>query len=397
MKRLAERGNKISASKTLALAAKAKRMKSEGKDVISLTVGEPDFPTPQNIKDAAFKAINENFTHYTAASGIDELKQAVVDKYKNEFGVEYTKDNIVISNGAKQSLSNAILAICEEGDEVLIPTPSWVSYPELVKLADATPVTFFVGDDKEFKIDAQLLREQITEKTKMLLLCSPSNPCGTVYSVEELREIANVIKESGIYVIFDEIYEKLVYDGFIHHSMTEFEDIKDQVISINGVSKAYAMTGWRIGYSVASKEISSIAKKIQSHQTSGPNSIAQKAALQALTGDDSEVEKMRLKFDERRKAGYERICKIADINVVKPQGAFYFYVDFSAYFGKKFGEKIISNCDELANYFLEDLLVASVPGSAFGSEAHIRFSYACSKEDFLKAMDRVEEGLAKLI
>jgi len=397
MKPLAARGTSIADSPTLAIDALAKKMIKEGVDVVNLTVGEPDFPTPDNIKEAAFKAINTNFTKYTAPGGIDDLREAVVNKYKTEFGVEYTADCVVISSGAKHALTNTIMAVCEKGDEVIIPTPSWVSYPELVKLAEAEPVMVYAGLDKGFKTDAEMIEKAITPKTKMLMICSPSNPTGAVYTREELTAIVAVVKKYDLYLIYDEIYEKLIYDGMKHVSMCEFPEIKDQLILINGVSKSYAMTGWRIGYSVSNKAIAGVIRKLQSQMTSSCNSIAQKAAVEAISGDQAEVEKMRLTFDKRRQAGYARILQMPNVKLAKPNGAFYLYADFSAYYGKKYGDKVIKSSNDLSEYFLKELHVASVAGSAFGSDEHIRFSYACSEENFLRGMDRIEKGLAKLV
>jgi len=397
MKKLADRATSITASITLAFAAKAGELKSKGYDVISLTVGEPDFATPKNVKDAAFDAINNDFTHYTPAAGTNELKAAVVEKYKREFEAEYTNDCVVVSNGAKHSLTNAIFAICQKGDEVVVPTPSWVSYPEIIKLTGAEPVLVDCPQESGFKITPEQLRAAVTEKTKMLIICSPSNPCGTVYSKEDLMALVPVIKETGIYVIFDEIYEKLVYDGFKHTSMTSFDDVKDQIISINGVSKAYAMTGWRIGYSVSNPVIAKACKNIQSHMTSAPNSVAQKAALEALSSRTvDKVEEMRATFEKRRNVGFEKLNTLPNVKTLKPQGAFYFYSDFSYYFGKEFNGKVIETNDDIAEFFINELYVVTVPGSAFGSKEHIRFSYACNEETFAEAVRRIGEGLKKL-
>lgn len=396
MKSLALRGTSIADSRTLAINAMAKKMKKEGLDVVNLTVGEPDFPTPDNIKEAAFKAINANFTKYTAPDGIEDLKMAVVNKYKADFGVEYTPECVVISSGAKHALTNALMATCEKGDEVIVPTPSWVSYPELVKLTEAVPVMLYAGADKGFKADAAMIRKAITPKTKALMICSPSNPTGAVYTHDELSAIADLVKEFDLFLIYDEIYEKLIYEGLKHVSMCIFPQIRDQLILINGVSKSYAMTGWRIGYSISHKSIAVVIKKLQSQMTSACNSIAQKAAVEAIGGSQVEVENMRKIFDARRIAGYERIKKMPGVKILMPQGAFYLYADFSNYFGKKYQDKVITNNDDICEYFLKELLVASVSGSAFGSDEHVRFSYACSETEFLKGMNRIENGLAKL-
>ncbi|MBN1968067.1 MAG: pyridoxal phosphate-dependent aminotransferase [Candidatus Delongbacteria bacterium] len=397
MKKLADRSYKLSLSQTLAISAKANKMKSKGVDVVNLTVGEPDFPTPHNIKAAAITAINENFTKYTNSSGIEPLRQAVVDKYSEEFGVTFDWQNVTISNGAKQALNNVIMAVCEEGDEVIIPTPSWLSYPEMVLLSGATPVLVYADENSGFKITAEQLRSKITKSTKLLILCSPSNPTGAVYSREELEELVEVIKESNIYVIFDEIYEKLIYDDKRHVSLCEFDEIREQVILINGVSKSYSMTGWRIGYSIANEEISKVIRKLQSHMTANPNSIAQKAAIEAIRGDQAEVERMRQIFNKRRLAGYEKLKSIEGVDLIMPSGAFYFYVDFSEYLNRRVRGRLIESTDDLTNYFLEDLLVAAVSGTSFGSTKHVRFSFACSEFEFLRGLDRIEAGLKKLM
>lgn len=396
MKKLAKRTQKVTRSKTLAVTAKANELKTKGEDIVVLTVGEPDFPTPQNIKDAGIKAINDNFTKYTAAGGIVELKQAVVKKYKNDFGVGITPKNIVCSNGAKHALANIIMTVCEKGDEVIIPQPAWVSYPELVRLADAKVVEIGTDERTGFKVTPDMLEKAITPKTKMLILCSPSNPTGSIYTEKELKDIGKLIKKHDLYVIFDEIYEKLIFDGKKHFCMLKIKDIRDNVIAINGVSKTYAMTGWRIGYAVANEEIIDASHNIQSHMTSNPNSIAQKAAIEAVLGDQAEIERMRKIFEERRDAGYKLIKKIPDVICYKPDGAFYFFVDFSAYYGKKFKGKVIKNNDDLCDFFIAELKVAAITGSAFGSDKHIRFSFATSNERFAEGVKRIIKGLKLL-
>ncbi|MDA3884765.1 MAG: pyridoxal phosphate-dependent aminotransferase [Candidatus Delongbacteria bacterium] len=396
MKKLADRTKLITRSKTLAVTAKAAELRASGQDIVVLTVGEPDFPTPMNIKNAAKKAIDENFTKYTAAGGINELKEVVVKKYKDDFDVNITIGNVIASNGAKHSLANIILATCEKGDEVIIPQPAWVSYPELVRLAEATPVNIYTDESTGFKITPEMLENSITDKTKLLILCSPSNPTGSIYTKEELIELAKVIKKHDIYVIFDEIYEKLIYDGKEHFSMMKLEDIRENVISINGVSKTYAMTGWRIGYAVANESIIQICHKVQSHMTSNPNSIAQKAAIEALEGDQTEIEEMREIFEDRRNIGYELIQQIPNTQCYKPDGAFYFFVDFSYYLGKEFNGEVIKTNDDLCEFFITELKVAAITGSAFGSDKHVRFSFATSKERFKEGMDRIIEGLKLL-
>jgi aspartate aminotransferase len=396
MKKLAKRTTKVTGSKTLSVTAKANELKAKGEDIVVLTVGEPDFPTPDYIKKAGIKAINDNFTKYTAEGGIIELKKAVVKKYSDDFGVEITPKNVICSNGAKHALANVIMAICEKGDEVIIPQPAWVSYPELVRLADAKVVDIFTDEKTAFKVTPEMLKKAVTEKTKLIILCSPSNPTGAIYSEKELREIGKIVKKNDLYIIFDEIYEKLIFDGKKHFCMLNIKDIKDNVISINGVSKSYAMTGWRIGYAVANEEIISASHKIQSHVTSNPNSIAQKAAVEAMTGDQTEVNKMRDIFEQRRDEGYKLVKKIPNSVCYKPDGAFYFFVDFSYYFGKKFKGTVIKTNDDLCEFFITELKVASVTGSAFGSEKHVRFSFATSNERFKEGIERIIKGLKLL-
>ncbi|MBU4486469.1 MAG: pyridoxal phosphate-dependent aminotransferase [Candidatus Delongbacteria bacterium] len=396
MKKLAKRTTKVTRSKTLSVTAKANELKAKGEDIVVLTVGEPDFPTPDNIKKSGIKAINDNFTKYTAEGGIVELKQAVVKKYKDDFGVEISTKNVICSNGAKHALANVILSVCEKGDEVIIPQPAWVSYPELVRLADAKTVDINTDEKTAFKVTPEMLKKAITEKTKLIILCSPSNPTGAIYTEKELRDIGKLVKKHDLYIIYDEIYEKLIFDNRKHFCMLNIKDIMDNVISINGVSKTYAMTGWRIGYAVANEEIIDASHKIQSHMTSNPNSIAQKAALEAILGDQSEIDRMRKIFQQRRDEGYKLIKKIPHAICYKPDGAFYFFVDFSYYFGKKFNGKVIKTNDDLCNFFITELKVAAITGSAFGSDKHIRFSFATSQERFNLGINRIIKGLELL-
>ena len=396
MKKLAERTERITRSKTLFVTAKANQLKAQGEDIVVLTVGEPDFPTPDNIKQAGIKAINENFTKYTAVGGIPDLKNAVVKKYKDDFGVEITPKNVLCSNGAKHSLATVIQAVCEKDDEVILPQPYWLSYPDIVRLADAKIVEIHTDETTEFKASAEMIEKAVTDKTKMIILCSPSNPTGSIYSEKELRKIAEVVKKYDLYIIFDEIYEKLIFDGKKHFSMMMINDIKDNVISINGVSKNYAMTGWRIGYAIANEQIIDAAHNIQSHYTSNPSSIAQKAAIEAILGDQSEIERMRQIFETRRNEGYELINTIPEIICCKPDGAFYFLVDFSYYYGKEFNGKKIKDNDDLCEFFIEELKVAAISGSCFGSNQHVRFSFATSSERFSLGIKRIKEGLKLL-
>ena len=383
----------IAPSPTLAIDAKFKEMKANGEDVVGFGCGEPDFDTPQYIKDAAIKAIADGFTKYTPASGTLDLKKAVAEKFKKDNGLEYEAKNVVISNGAKHSLVNAFSAILNPGDEVIVPAPFWVSYPEMVKMADGVPVILETTEENGFKFSAKDLEEAINSKTKALVLNSPSNPTGMVYTEEELRAIADVCVKHKIFVIADEIYEKLIYDGK-HISIASFNDeIKDLTITINGVSKSYAMTGWRIGFAVANDKIAKIMANVQSHAASNPNSIAQAATLAALTGPQDEVEKMRLVFKERRDYMANRINAIEGVSCTMPQGAFYIMMNIEKLIGKTIAGTVITGSDAFAEVFLTNAKVALVPGSGFGADKYLRWSYATSMENIKEGLDRLENFL----
>ena len=381
----------ISPSPTLAIDSKFKMMKKEGIDVVGFGAGEPDFDTPEHIKAAAIKAINDGFTKYTPASGTMELKNAVVNKLKEENGLSYEASDIVISNGAKHSLVNAFMAILNPGDEVIIPAPFWVSYPEMVKLADGVPVFVETTEAKGFKFDIADLKKALTDKTKALVLNNPSNPTGMLYTKEELKEIASFAVENNIYVISDEIYEALVYDGkesFV--SIAAFGDeIKDLTIIVNGVSKTYAMTGWRIGYTASNSKIAKAMSNIQSHATSNPNSIAQAAAVAALTGPKDEIYKMKDAFFERRNHLVDLINKVDGVSCIKPDGAFYVMMNISSLLGKKFEDKVIDTVDTLCDLLLSEVKLALVPGTGFGAPDFVRWSYATS-------MENINEGIRRL-
>ncbi len=396
MKSLSKKVAQAEASQTLALTALAKKMKAEGIDVVSLTAGEPDFPTPQHIKQAAVKAIEENFTKYTVNAGIPELRKTIAEKLKRDNNVEVDPSQILVSNGAKHSIFNALQAICNKGDEVIIPAPYWVSYPEMVKLVDAIPVILKTTEKTDFKITAVQFKKTITKKTKALILCSPSNPTGSVYSQEELESLAEVVKKTGIFVIADEIYEKVIYDGMKHFSLASIKEIKNQIITVNGVSKAYSMTGWRIGFLAAAKEIVDATDKVQSQVTSAPNSIAQKAAYAAFAGSDDEVKKMTAEFQKRRDYIYNAMTSIPGVTSSFPKGAFYLFPNVGSFFGKSFNGTKIKNCDDLAQYLIKEGQVVTVPGSGFGAKNNIRLSYACSMQDLEKAVSRIKDALAKL-
>lgn len=369
-------------------------MRADGIDVIGFGAGEPDFDTPEHVKKAAIAAIEAGFTKYTPASGTLELKQAICDKLKTENGLEYTPANIIVSNGAKHSLVNAFQAICNPGDEVIIPGPYWVSYPEMVKLVDAVPVIVNTTEESGFKFTVEQLRQALTEKTKAIVLNSPCNPTGMVYTKDELAAIADLAVNHGIFVISDEIYEKLIYDNYTHVSIASINDkIKEQTIIVNGMSKAYAMTGWRIGYTASNAQIAKIMANIQSHATSNPNSIAQKAALAAIRGPQDVIGTMVGEFVRRRDYMVERINAMPGLSCVKPNGAFYVLMNISKIFGKSFKGTTITNSDVFAELLLEHAKVALVPGSGFSIDTHVRLSYATSLNNITEGLNRIEAFL----
>ena len=385
---------KIAPSPTLLIDSKFKQMKAEGMNVVGFGAGEPDFDTPQHIKEAAINAINSGFTKYTPASGTMELKKAICDKLAKDNGLSYEPSQIVVSNGAKHSLINAFGAILNPGDEVIIPAPFWVSYPEMVKYNDGVPVILHTTEEKGFKFTAEEFKAAITPKTKAIVLNSPSNPTGMVYTAEELKAIADVAVENNIFVISDEIYEYLVYDGVKHTSIASFNDeIKDLTIIINGVSKTYAMTGWRIGYTASNATIAKAMTSVQSHSTSNPNSIAQAATVAALTGPTDDLKIMIKAFDERRKYMAERINAVDGVSCLVPQGAFYVMMNISALKGKTIAGKVINTADDFAEIFLEKELVAVVPGTGFAAPDYVRWSYATSMENIKEGIDRLERLL----
>lgn len=388
----------ITPSSTLAVTAKAKQMKADGIDVVGFGAGEPDFDTPEHIKQAAIKAIEEGFTKYTPASGTLELKKAICDKLKNENGLDYKLSQIVISNGAKHSLTNTFMAILNPGDEVIIPAPFWLSYPQMVKLADGVPVIVYAKKENDFKITIEDLESAVTDKTKALVINSPSNPTGVVYAEEELKAIADFAVKHDLYVISDEIYEKLIYDGMKHVSIASFnEEIYKRTIIINGVSKSYSMTGWRIGYLAAPEDIAKVISNVQSHATSNPNSIAQKATLAALTGPQDCVEEMRKEFEARRNYMVERLNKIPSFSIIKPQGAFYVVIDISNILGKKFEGRVIETADDFSEILLEKESVAVVSCTDFGFSNCVRLSYAISLDSIKKGLDRIENFVNNIL
>ena len=396
MNQLSDRLNSLSPSATLAMSQKSNELKAQGVDVINLSVGEPDFNTPDHIKEAAKKAIDENFSRYSPVPGYPALRNAIVAKLKNENGLEYKPTQISCANGAKQSVCNTIMALVNKGDEVIVPAPYWVSYPEMVKLAEGTPVIVKGGIDQDFKITPAQLEAAITPKTRALILCSPSNPTGSVYSQEELAGLAAVIaKHERVIVIADEIYEHINYIGK-HQSIAQFEEIRDRVVIVNGVSKAYAMTGWRIGFIAAPEWIVKGVNKLQGQYTSGPCSVSQKAAEAAYTGTQEPVEVMRQAFERRRDLIVKLAKEVPGFEVNHPQGAFYLFPKCDSYFGKKDGDRVINTADDLAMYLLEVGHVACVGGTSFGAPECIRMSYATSDENIVEAMRRIKETLGRL-
>ena len=397
MAQLSDRLNRLSPSATLAMSQKSGEMKAQGIDVINLSVGEPDFNTPDHIKDAAKKAVDENYSRYSPVPGYVDLRKAIVDKLQKENNLEYSVNEVLVSNGAKQCVCNAVMALVNNGDEVIVPAPYWVSYPQMVKLAGGTPVYVTAGFDQNFKMTPQQLEAAITPKTKMLILCSPSNPTGSVYSRAELKGLADVIrKHDDLYVLADEIYEHINYVGK-HESIAQFEGMKERCIIVNGVSKAYAMTGWRIGYMAAPEWIIKGCNKLQGQYTSGPCSVSQKAAEAAYTLDQGCVEDMRLAFERRRNLVVKLAKEIEGLEVNVPEGAFYLFPKCSSFFGKHTDGYVINNATDLAMYLLEVGHVATVSGDAFGDPECIRFSYATSDDNLREAMKRIKETLAKLV
>lgn len=394
---ISRRAQQIKPSPTLTITAKAKAMKAEGIDVIGFGAGEPDFDTPDHIKKAAVKALENGFTKYTPAGGIDELKDAVITKFKRDNGLEYDRTQILISCGGKHSLYNLAQVLFETGDEVIIPSPYWVSYPPIVTLADALPVILETTEESGFKMDLDKLRGTITERTKALVLNSPCNPTGTTYTEGELREIADIILEKGIYVISDEIYEKIVYDGFQYVSIASFnKEIKERTIIVHGVSKTYSMTGWRIGFAAGPSSIIEGMNKVQGQSTSNPTSISQKASQEALNGPQDVVEAMVGEFQKRRNYVIDRINSWEEVSCVKPAGAFYAFPNCSSYLGRSFRGKPIKDSMDLADYLLNVARVAVIPGAAFGAEGFERLSFATSMENIEIGMERIDKALTEL-
>ncbi|MBS6600019.1 MAG: pyridoxal phosphate-dependent aminotransferase [Clostridium sp.] len=387
----------INPSITLAITAKAKALKAEGVDVVSFGAGEPDFNTPKNIIDAAIRAMEEGKTKYTPTAGIIELREAICNKLEKDNNLKYNPNQIIVSTGAKQCLADVFMAILNPGDEVIVPTPYWVSYPELIKLADGTPVFVEANEKAGYKYTIEDLEKVVTDKTKALVLNSPNNPTGTIYQKEELEVIAEFAKKHDILIISDEMYEKLIYDGEKHISIASLsQDAYERTVVINGVSKAYAMTGWRIGYAAAKEEIIKLMVSVQSHVTSNPNSIAQYASVEALNGPTDELVKMIAEFDNRRKFMVKRIGEMEGLDIIYPKGAFYLMINVSSVYGKAINGKTINSSLDFSAELLEEEKVAVIPGAAFGLDKFIRLSYATSQKDIEEGLNRIENFIKKL-
>ncbi len=395
--KLSARAQRLQPSATLTITAKAKALKSQGVDVIGFGAGEPDFDSPDHVKDGGIRAINEGMTKYTGVGGIDELKDAIIHRLKEDHNLEYERSEIIVSVGAKHTLYNVTQVLFESGDEVIIPAPYWVSYPEQIKLTEATPVILDTKESEGFKITPDELKKHINSNTKALILNYPSNPTGATYNEEELRAIVDVAMNAGLIIISDEIYEKIIYNGIKHVPVASLgEDIKKSTILVNGVSKTYSMTGWRIGYAAGDKEVISAMSKLQGQSTSNPTSISQWAAVAAFTGPHDVINDRTKEFEQRKNYIVQKLNDIPEINCFSPQGAFYVFPNISGYFGKEFGGKVIKDSLDFTEFILEEAKVAVVPGVAFGSDDHVRISYATSMDDIIKGMERITETVKKL-
>ena len=394
-KELSPRMNRFSGSPTSALQVRIAELKRQGKNIVTLSIGEPDFDTPNYVKEGAIQAIQEGFTKYTPVNGIFELREAIANKLRKENGMPVTPDNICVSVGAKQGVYSSLMVLCDKGDEVIIPVPCWVSYTEMVKLSEATPI--LVPCKEDFSLDLDAIRGAVTEKTKAVIICTPNNPSGAVYSEESLRALMDLAIEKDFFVLVDEIYEKLVYNGSKHFSIASIsEEAFNHTITINGFSKAYAMTGWRMGYVAARQDIIKAIMRLQSQVNSSNCSISQRAGVTALLGPQDSVDEMVKEFARRKDYVYERVCKIPDMSCPEPQGAFYVLCDISKYFGKRYQEWTINNGYDMSEYLLVTQQVATVPGEAYNIPGKIRFAYANSMENLKEAFDRIEDALAKL-
>jgi len=396
LKVLSELISSIEESKTVAVSSLAKRLKAEGKDVLNFGAGEPDFHTPEFIKKAAIDAINNNFTTYTPNEGYPDLIKAIIKKFKDENNLDFKPENILVSNGAKHSIYNVLMAICNPGDEVIFQAPYWVSYPEITKLVKAKSVIIDAGVEREYKISPDELEKVITPRTKVFIFNSPSNPTGAVYSKKEMMAFAEVLKDKDIFIISDEIYEKIIFDGEEHFAIGSIDFLRDRTITVNGVSKAYAMTGWRIGYAGGPKEIIKLARNLQSHSTSNAASISQAASYAALTQKTDEIDKMVETFKKRRDFIVAELNKIKGIKCPLPKGAFYVFYDVSSYYGNQVNGFEIKDSTSFCNYLLNEQNVGLVPGIAFGNDNCVRMSYACSEEQIEKGIDRIKKALGKI-
>ena len=395
--KLSQRAKKLQPSATLAITAKEKALKAQGVDVIGFGAGEPDFDSPENVKEEAIRAIRAGFTKYTAVGGIDELKEAIINRMKLDYGLEYQKPEIIVSNGAKHTLYNLTQAMFEEGDEVIVPAPYWVSYPEQITLAGADPVILNTREEEGFKIDPAELKKLITPRTRALVLNYPSNPTGATYNEVELRRIVDVAMEAGLTIISDEIYDKIIFDGIKHTPVATLgEDVKKATILVNGVSKTYAMTGWRIGYAAGDKDVINAMGKLQGQSTSNPTSISQWAALEAYRGPHDVIEDRTREFEKRKNYIVERLNAIPGMKCFSPQGAFYAFPNVSGFYGKRYNGKDINSSMTFTEFLLDEAKVAVVPGDSFGSDDHVRISFATSMENIVKGMDRIEEAVGKL-
>jgi aspartate aminotransferase len=395
--KLSARAERLQPSATLTITAKAKALKSQGVDVIGFGAGEPDFDSPDHVKEAAIKAINEGMTKYTGVGGIDELKDAIIYRLKEDHNLEYEKSEIIASVGAKHTLYNVIQVLFDKGDEVIVPAPYWVSYPEQIKLAEATPVILETKESDGFKITPTALKQHINSNTKALILNYPSNPTGATYNEAELRAIVDVAMDAGLIIISDEIYEKIIYGGIKHIPVASLgEDIKKATILVNGVSKTYSMTGWRIGYAAGDKGVISAMSKLQGQSTSNPTSISQWAAIAALRGDHQIIDDRTKEFEQRKNYIVEKLNDIPQINCFDPQGAFYVFPNVSGCYGKEYNGKIIKDSLDFTEFILDEAKVAVVPGVAFGADDYVRISYATSMDDIVKGIDRMTEAIQKL-
>jgi aspartate aminotransferase len=383
-------------SATLAITALVKKLKAEGKDVLSFSAGEPDFPTPAFIKEAAIKAINENFTKYTANAGTPDLLTAIITKFKKDNDLDYSPNEILVSSGAKQSIYNVLMALCNPGDEVIYQSPYWVSYPEMVKLAQAKSIVIDAGPECGYKITPAQLKAAITPKSKVFIFNSPSNPSGAAYTPEEIKSLCEVLAETDIITISDEIYEKITFDGGSHYSPAQYPGLRNKTVVVNGLSKAYSMTGWRVGYAAGPKYIIDVAANLQSHSTSNACSVSQKAATAALTGPITDLEMMAEKFQERRDLIIKGLSEIKGVKCPVPGGAFYAFFDVSSYYGKSFNGNVIKGSSDMCTYLLAEVNIGLVPGDAFGNDNCIRMSFACSEVNIDEGLKRLKEGLEKL-